>query len=132
MADQVNPMGSLATGPPSALLVATAPRTTPEKTRPAKPPESRPKNEAGPAAPASVETAEKAMEKINQHLQQSGTELKFKVDKGSGRTIFQIVSESSGKVLLQVPSEELLAMARKLREFAEEMGASGVLLDKEG
>lgn len=132
MADQVNPMGSLATGLPSALLAATAPRTAPEKTRPATPPESRPKNEADPATPASAGTTEKAMETINQHLQQSGTELKFKTDKASGRTIFQIVSESSGEVLLQVPSEELLAMARKLREFAEQMGASGVLLDKEG
>ena len=40
--------------------------------------------------------------------------------------------ELRGRPFLQVPSEELLAMARKLREFAEEMGASGVLLDKEG
>ena len=132
MADQVNPMGSLATGLPSALLVSTTPRPAPEKPRPARAPETRPKNDAGPGMPAAEESSAKAMETVNNHLQQSGTELKFKVDQGSGRTVFQIVSDSSGEVLIQVPSEELLAMARKLREFSEQMGASGVLLDKEG
>ena len=132
MADQVNPMGSLATGLPSAFLVAPTPRSAPEKTRPAKIPESQPKNEAGPAAPTALESTDQAMETINVHLLQSGTELKFKTDQVSGRTIFQIVKEGSGEVLLQVPSEEMLAMARKLREFTEQMGASGVLLDKEG
>lgn len=133
MADQVNPMGSLATGLPSALLVATTPRSAPEKTRLAKNPETQSGKKADPPATESVESTEAAMETLNSHLQQTGTELKFKVDRASGRTLFQIVSESSGEVLLQVPSDELLAMARKLREFAEQMGASaGVLLDKEG
>lgn len=132
MAAQVNPMGSLAPGLSSALLAANLPRPALEKAPPAKAPgapvkkpESRPPSE-------SLEASETAVVQLNNHLQQSGTELKFQVDRESGKTLFQIVSEKTGEVLLQVPSEEVLAMARKLQEFEQQMGASGVLVDKEG
>jgi flagellar protein FlaG len=132
MAEQVNPVGSLASGLPLALLVASTNGPANEKARPAKapdPPASKP--DSRPAA-ESVESPVKAMERLNDHLQQTHTELKFQVDRDSGRTLFQIVSEKTGEVLLQVPSEEVLAMARKLREFQQQMGASGVLMDKQG
>lgn len=132
MADQVNPMGNLATGLPSALLVANTPRPAPEKARTAKTTPSQSRNPDDPSSASSVVSAESAVELLNNRLQGTGTELKFKVDRDSGRTLFQVVSENTGEVLLQVPSEEMLAMARKLRDFAEQTGASGVLLDREG
>lgn len=132
MADQVNPLGSLASGLSSASFVASLPKPVVEKARPAKAPETPAKKPESRAAAESVESSDQAMERLNSHFIQTGTELKFQVDRDSGRTLFQIVSEKSGEVLLQVPSEEVLAMARKLREVAERMGASGVLMDKEG
>ncbi len=132
MADQVNPLGNLATGLPSALLVANTPRPAPEKARTARTPASPPQNPNDPTPADPAISADSAMELMNNRLLGTGTELKFKVDRDSGRTLFQVVSENTGEVLLQVPSEEMLAMARKLRDFAEQTGASGVLLDKEG
>lgn len=131
MADQVIPSVGLASGLPLALLAPTAPRLAPEKPRPAKaadaPPQG-PDDRPGDAA----KLTEAALEQLNSYLQQTGSELKFQVDEGTGRTFFKIVSQSTGEVLLQVPSEEMLAMSRKLRELEKRMGASGVLVDKEG
>lgn len=72
------------------------------------------------------------MEQLNSHLQQTNSQLQFQLDKETGRTIYKIVSPSNGQVLLQVPSEEVLALARNLRTMEKQKGASGVLVDKEG
>lgn len=138
MADQVNPAGSLASGLPLALLAAAAPRPAPESSRPAKIADSQPGGSGSQAAIVSAESSEgikspeAAMARVNNYLQQSGSELKFKVDKESGRTVFKVINPNTGEVLLQVPSEELLALARNLRSFEKQTGASGVLVDKEG
>jgi len=132
MADQVNPTGSLAPGLPSALVASATPRPAPEKVRLAKSAEPLPTRPGDrPAAEAQV-SPDVAMEQLNSHLQQSKSELQFQVDKDTGRTIYKVVNPGNGQVLLQVPSEEVLAMARNLRAMEKEMGASGVLLDKEG
>jgi flagellar protein FlaG len=60
------------------------------------------------------------------------SQLQFQVDKETGRTIYKVVSKDNGQVLLQVPSEEVLAMARNLRSMEQQQGVSGVLLDKKG
>lgn len=72
------------------------------------------------------------MEQLNGHLQQAGSELKFQVDKATGRTVYKVVNPDNGQVLLQVPSEEILALARNVRAMERQMGAAGVLVDKEG
>lgn len=132
MVNQVSPMGSLATGPPVALLAASAPRPAPEPTRTAKVASSPPQGTGSQPPPVTAHTSELAMEQVNSHLQQAGSELKFRVDQDTGRTVFKVINPNTGEVLLQVPSEELLALARNLRRFQEQMGASGVLVDKEG
>lgn len=72
------------------------------------------------------------MDKVNSHLQEAGSELKFQVDKETGRTVFKVINPKNGEVILQVPSEEMLALARNLRALDKQEGASGVLMDKEG
>jgi flagellar protein FlaG len=66
---------------------------------------------------------------VNQHLEQAQTELKLQVDSGSGRTVFQVVQQGTGEVVLQVPSEEVLGMSRRVREME---GQTGALVDKKG
>jgi len=75
---------------------------------------------------------EVAVAQVNQHLQQSQTDLKLQVDAGSGRTVFQVVQQGTGQVVLQVPSAEVLGMSRRLREMEGQTGSSGALVDKEG
>jgi len=75
---------------------------------------------------------EVAVAQVNQHLQQSQSDLKLQVDSGSGRTVFQVVQQGTGQVLYQVPSAEILGMSRRVREMQSQARDSGALVDKEG
>lgn len=132
MADQLNATGSMTTGLPLALLAASAPKPATEKPRLAKTADSQPQKPGTQAASEPNHSSDAAMDEVNNHLQQSGSELKFQMDSGTGRTVFKVVNPNSGEVLLQVPSEEMLALARNLRSLDSPAGASGVLMDKEG
>ena len=130
MADQVNPTGGLAPGIPLTASVAPAPKPVARNPRPVSTLDPPVPGQAG--VPASPGASEAAADAVNQHLQQTGSELKFQVDRATGRTIFKVVNETTGEVVLQVPSEEVLALARNLRTMDKHAGASGVLVDKEG
>jgi flagellar protein FlaG len=69
---------------------------------------------------------------VNQHLQQAQTDLKLQVDSASGRTVFQVIEQGTGEVVMQVPSEEVLGISRRVREMEGQAKASGALMDKEG
>ncbi len=71
-----------------------------------------------------------AVAQVNQHLQKSQTDLKLQVDSASGRTVFQVVQQGTGTVVLQVPSAEVLGMSRRIRDMAG-AEASGALVDQE-
>ena len=75
---------------------------------------------------------EAAVAQVNQHLQQSQTDLKLEVDPSSGSTVFQVVQQGTGEVVLQIPSDEVLAMSRRIREMEAQTGTSGALVDKKG
>ena len=53
------------------------------------------------------------------------TEVKYAVDKATGIITFTVVDPKTKKVIRQVPSEEILAIARRVRQ-------QGLLIDKEG
>jgi flagellar protein FlaG len=131
MADHVNPLGGLTPGLHVAQSPAT-PRPVAEKTPPAKTSDVQPQRQDGQTSDKAVASAETAAAQLNSHLQQTATELKFQEDKDTGRTTFKIVNKNTGEVLLQVPSEEVLAMARNLQALDSKMTASGVLVDKKG
>lgn len=133
MADQVNPTGSLAPGIP--LTYATVPRPQPAQDKPktAKPTQpSTPPSREEAGKESSAQALEVATRELKKFLQQSPSDLMFQVDESSGRTYFKIVDSKTKEVIRQVPSEEMLAMARKLRELAAPENLSGVLVDKEG
>jgi len=137
MADQVNPLGTLAPGLPPTLSAATAtasrapsaPDPTPVPTIPA----TVPGGQAAPtASPSSSAALHAAAQEVQKYLAKAPSELQFDVDKSSGRFLFKVVNPATKEVIYQVPSEEVLAMARKLRELDQPKGAAGVLVDKEG
>lgn len=132
MVDQVNPMGSLAPSVALSLIPATKPVRTQGSPRAAKPADVEPQgSEASPAKEASAKDLEAAAKDIQSFIS-AQSDLMIKVDESSGRIYFKIVDSATKEVILQVPSEEVLAMARKLRELATLTGAAGVLVDKEG
>lgn len=132
MADQVNPTGSLAPGITLTLTAAAQPQTVQDKPRVAKPTSPQPKQLEGERADTSAKALDSAVQQFQEYLQQNQSDLSFQVDKSSGRVYFKIVDSRTKEVIRQVPSEEVLAMARKLRELANPKVASGVLVDKEG
>lgn len=132
MADQVNPTGSLVPGLPLTLLAAVKPQAAQEKPRAAKPADPAPKGTESRRTDASAENLDTAVTLFKDYLEQSQSDLMFQVDESSGRTYFKILDATTKEVIRQVPSEEVLAMARKLRELATPKGAKGVLVDKEG
>ena len=118
MSIQITSTGSLPAGAAAALSAPVAPRPAPVR------------SQAAQARPSGSQDA--AVAQVNQHLQQAQTDLKLQVDAGSGRTVFQVVQQGTGEVVLQIPSEEVLGMSRRVREMEGQPGASGALVDKEG
>lgn len=136
MVDQVNPTGGLSPGPPLTLQAVV------EKPQPVKDRPSTQKTEAAAvkkqaaklsyASDAGPEESERAVDAINDYLKQARSDVMFQVDKDTGISYFRIVNSVTKEVVLQVPSEEILSMARKLRAMASHKDASGVLVDEEG
>jgi flagellar protein FlaG len=51
---------------------------------------------------------------LNQHARDSRTDLQFKIDEDSGRTVVSVVDTGDGRVLRQMPTEEALRVSRAL------------------
>lgn len=57
---------------------------------------------------------QKAVEALNRHFSEVRTDLKFTVDKALGVIVVAVVDARDGRVLRQIPSEEVLRIARVL------------------
>jgi flagellar protein FlaG len=143
MADQVNPIGSLTPGPtPVAAAAASAAQAAAPAPRPRVPSRveaSSPSGDPTPvggASPSKTERAanlEEATKSLQAYLKGLPSDLQFRQDEDSGKAFFKVVNPVTREVIRQVPSEEVLAMARKLKEL-DQLGnkAPGLLLDHEG
>lgn len=140
MADSIRSIGALAPGV-SSLQVTSSPQARPEAAPSAKADAAPTPAPAARSSSPAVDprqgvgggpALQKAAQKVQEFLDLTKSELNFKIDEGSGESFFRVVDPKSGKVILQVPSEEVLKSARRLREAADQASASGVLLDKEG
>ncbi len=71
------------------------------------------------------ETAQQATEKLKKALEEiQHNRLEFSIHEETGRTVIKVIDQQTGKVIKQLPPEELLDLAAKLEEM------SGVLFDK--
>jgi uncharacterized FlaG/YvyC family protein len=119
MTNQITSLGSL------PLLAAGTFAPKPVAARPASAPAT------GSVGKGQGSTSQ-AVAQVNQHLEQAQTELKLQVDQASGRTVFQVIQQGTGEVVLQVPSEEVLGMSRRVRALEGQNQAAGALVDKKG
>ena len=130
MAAQVDPLGSLASGMVQAQQISTVSSSSkPLKTRSA---ESRPKAEDQQDAGVSGEGLEAAAKRVADYLQKSSSDLEFGVDRDTGQYYFKVINPETHETIRQVPTEEMLAMAKRLRELGDAKNASGVLMDEQG
>ena len=51
---------------------------------------------------------------INRALQERRSNLSFSVDEGTGKTVVRVFRQSTGELIRQIPSEEVLAIAASL------------------
>ncbi len=75
-------------------------------------------------SPAAIDpkALQSALSKMTEHVQNLQRALQFSVDEESGETVVKVVDSETKEVIRQIPSEELLAIANRLRSTA------GVLL----
>lgn len=107
----------------SQPILASAPAPRPAPLRSA-PPASADRTSSGGEAAAAAQ--------VGRHLEQSQAELKLQVDDGSGRTVFRVVQQGTGEVVMQIPSDEILGMSRRIREAEGQAPGPGTLLDRQG
>ncbi|MDH5545530.1 MAG: flagellar protein FlaG [Gammaproteobacteria bacterium] len=74
-------------------------------------------------SPARQDDIAKAVEAIKSHTQNLDRELQFQIDSDTGRTVVTIKDAATQKVLRQIPSEEMLEIAKRLQS------AQGVIFD---
>ncbi|MBT8131012.1 MAG: flagellar protein FlaG [Gammaproteobacteria bacterium] len=60
------------------------------------------------------EKLEVAVEKVRNTVTDLQRELQFSVDEDSGRTIITVIDRESGKIIRQIPPEELLQIADRV------------------
>jgi flagellar protein FlaG len=75
--------------------------------------------------PAELEGAVRDLNDYVQNLQRS---LQFNIDEDSGHTIIRVVDANTDEVIRQIPSEEVLALARHIRSMDE--GEQGLFLQE--
>ena len=66
-----------------------------------------------------------AVSQINSFVQSVQRDLSFSMDEGSGRTIIKVIDSESGKLVRQIPSEEVLALASYLQNMKQESADGG-------
>ncbi len=91
---------------PSALPFRAVARPAPEAR--AEP------TQAAMAQPAQLEAA---VQSANRFFQQIAPALEFSVDQASGRAVTRLVDKVTNMVIRQIPSEEMLSIARTLDHF---------------
>ena len=96
--------------------------------------ETSPAGRAAPSredAPAAA-PREEQVRNANRHLARLDSRLQFRVDDASGRMVVAVVDRETSEVLRQMPSEEMLSIARRLEaQLGEITSRSGLLLDDE-
>jgi flagellar protein FlaG len=77
---------------------------------------------AKPPAEMPAEDIEGTVRRLNELMAERDRSLSFRVDELSGRTVITVLDATTHEVVRQIPSEEVLALARALE-------MSGALLD---
>jgi len=66
------------------------------------------------AEPVTSEALEKSLKQLNGFARRFHRSLQFSVDKASNRTVITVINTETKEVVRQIPSEEVLSLARNL------------------
>ncbi|MAL95331.1 MAG: flagellar biosynthesis protein FlaG [Haliea sp.] len=126
----------------SPQSVAPLPRREPAQAAPARQAEAEggkvlpaAAQETGAAAPPASAQLEQAVVTLETYFQSVSRSLRISVDDEAGTTVITVVDQATDEVVRQIPSEEVLALARFMAEqLASLEGEStrGLLFDGQG
>jgi len=85
-----------------------------QREKPALPRVAVPAPEPAPAAKPAQEKVKEAVEEIQRNISSSSTDLQFSVDSATGRTIVSVVDAETKEIVRQIPTEEVMKLARAL------------------
>ena len=94
-------------------------------------------SESGKVSPQEVtqkvdtEEVVQAVIDITEYVQNVSRDLQFQVDKRTGDTVVTVVDTETKEIIRQIPSEEVVAMARHIAENAPDP-VKGLLMNGEG
>ena len=77
-----------------------------------------------------AQAIQEAADQIGQFLNVINSDLNIAVDRDVNRTVVKVINRTNDEVIRQIPSEEVLALMRRMGEIANQSagGSSGVLL----
>ena len=80
----------------------------------------------------SSEEISKAVEGLRDFAQTTNRQLNFSIDEDSEKQVVKVTDAESGKVIRQIPSEEVLRLSERLRDLQSDLGATvGILFNKQ-
>jgi len=94
-------------------------------------------SESGKVSPQEVtqkvdtEDVVQAVIDITEYVQNVSRDLQFQIDKQTGDTIVTVIDTETKEIIRQIPSEEIVAMARHIAENAPDP-VKGLLMNGEG
>jgi len=66
--------------------------------------------------PLSSQELDAVVVSLNDYIESTQREIHFSVDEESGRTVVKVIDSTSDNVIRQIPSEEILAVARQFHQ----------------
>lgn len=70
-----------------------------------------------PAQQVQVEELQRTLNDAKGVAEAAGASLEFSIDKDSGKTVVKVVDASTSQIIRQIPSEELLTLARNMTKL---------------
>ncbi|PHI36915.1 flagellar biosynthesis protein FlaG [Pseudoalteromonas sp. GCY] len=86
--------------------------------------------EQGAVKPDIVEEIKSNLEKLNQFIPVTATNLSFEFDERGDPPVVKVIDTNNDEVIREIPSEEFREMAKALEEFADKVSSRGLLFDK--
>ena len=85
------------------------------------------------STPEKKDEIAKAVEQLSSHVQTLNRDLQFSVEEelGLGRTVVKVLNSETKEVIRQIPSEEVIKIAKQLEEMIDANTSSGGLLLEE-
>jgi flagellar protein FlaG len=80
----------------------------------------------------SAQQIETAISQLDKFVQTNNRQLNFSVDEGSNKQVVKVTDAESGKVIRQIPSEEILKLSERLQDLQTDVGTTvGLLFNKQ-